>query len=535
MSTATGTETVGLVQQFVERTGQLYSLPAAAAEVLHLTGEPTIDPRAIKACLESDPALAIRILRVVNSSLFGPSRQVTDLGQALTLLGIRPLKILVLGFSLPKELFEGLEADVLGAYWKHTLIKAVAAREFSERLWRVPGDEAFLAGLVQDIGVLALIQQLGKPYQTLLSQVHLQGGTLLVNELESLGFDHLVLSARLLAHWKLPPGLCAAISVPPETAQIDALSRDEKTLPQILHLAELVARLMEQPYGCALRDLLVAGEHYCELTYQQLQPLVTVLQEKVSDLASVLQLDLPEQQSYVDLLLTARERLADETMHASQQVLIEEKQLAALATQLQTEVAQAAQRRTNRKSPQEGIAASRECAGAIPASLKSGVTTQTTGLPAAGLTARLSASLQCARQHRTSLTLALFEVDRFSDLLVQLGPVEMGAVVNALSGVVGQWMGGYRALLVSDSQIAVICDDCARREAVENGRVALSRVKAWSRQMVTMRSELTLSVGLATLEFTPKNYPAEELIGGAERCLSAAKLSGGDTLKSIEF
>src|SRR5688572_10211847 len=104
MTKAAGTETVGLVQQFVERTGQLYSLPAAAAEVLHLTGEPTIDPRAIKACLESDPALTVRILRVVNSSLFGASRQVTDLSQALTLLGIRPLKILVLGFSLPKEL-----------------------------------------------------------------------------------------------------------------------------------------------------------------------------------------------------------------------------------------------------------------------------------------------------------------------------------------------------------------------------------------------------------------------------------------------
>src|SRR3982751_5820591 len=104
MAAATGTETVGLVQQFVERTGQLYSLPAAAAEILRLTSEPCVDPQAIKKCLESDPALTARILRVVNSSLFGPSRQVTDLNQALTLLGVRPLKILVLGFRLPKEL-----------------------------------------------------------------------------------------------------------------------------------------------------------------------------------------------------------------------------------------------------------------------------------------------------------------------------------------------------------------------------------------------------------------------------------------------
>ena len=79
MADTTTTEAIGLVQQFVERTGQLYSLPAVAAEVLRLTGEPQIDPRAIKDCVERDPALAARILRVVNSSLFGPSRQVTDL------------------------------------------------------------------------------------------------------------------------------------------------------------------------------------------------------------------------------------------------------------------------------------------------------------------------------------------------------------------------------------------------------------------------------------------------------------------------
>src|SRR5436190_7465850 len=155
-----GTETVGLVQQFVERTGQLYSLPAVAAEVLRLTGEPQIDPRQLRQCIESDPALAARLLRVVNSSLFGPTRPVTDLPQALTLLGIRPLKMLVLGFSLPKELFAGLEAQVLGRYWRRSLTKAVAARELAEGCWHVPGDEPFIAGLVQDIGLLALLQQL---------------------------------------------------------------------------------------------------------------------------------------------------------------------------------------------------------------------------------------------------------------------------------------------------------------------------------------------------------------------------------------
>src|SRR6478736_3385042 len=187
MAAATGTETVGLIQQFVERTGQLYSLPAAAAEILRLTSEPCIDPQAVKKCLESDPALAARILRVANSSLFGATRQVTDLNQALTLLGIRPLKMLVLGFSLPKDLLAGVEAEVLGHYWRQALTKAVAARELCEQLWRSPGEEAFLAGLVQDIGELVLLKELGQSYQQLWSHSQTHGCSLLECELDTLG------------------------------------------------------------------------------------------------------------------------------------------------------------------------------------------------------------------------------------------------------------------------------------------------------------------------------------------------------------
>ncbi|NJS40292.1 MAG: HD domain-containing protein, partial [Rhodobacteraceae bacterium] len=72
---------------------------------------------------------------------------------------------------------------------------------------------------------IALIQRLGPPYQQLLSHVQTQGGSLLDRELDTLGFDHLVLSARLLAHWGLPPGLCAAISVPPDESRIDDLTK----------------------------------------------------------------------------------------------------------------------------------------------------------------------------------------------------------------------------------------------------------------------------------------------------------------------
>ena len=104
------------------------------------------------------------MLRVVNSSLFGLAHPVSDLNQAITLLGLKPLKLLVLGFSVPPALTTGIEVEMLQAYWKSTLTKAVIAREVAGAPAHGLGDEAFLAGLLADLGLLVLIQRLGEPF-----------------------------------------------------------------------------------------------------------------------------------------------------------------------------------------------------------------------------------------------------------------------------------------------------------------------------------------------------------------------------------
>ncbi len=103
----------------------LYTLPAVALQILDLVDRTDTDTAVLRQCVEKDPALAAKILRVVNSSLYGPSQPIGDLGQALAFLGVKPLKLLVLGFSLPPRMFQGLEAKVLAYYWRHTLTKAV--------------------------------------------------------------------------------------------------------------------------------------------------------------------------------------------------------------------------------------------------------------------------------------------------------------------------------------------------------------------------------------------------------------------------
>src|SRR4051812_4953811 len=129
-----------ILDRVVERTRRLYTLPAVAARVLELTPPHQPDLRGTKECIEDDPALAARILRIANSSFFGLSAEVKDLPQALALLGPRTLTMLVLGFNLPHDLTCGVPPGMLQRFWRRTVYRAVAARAFAQRHWQLSGD-----------------------------------------------------------------------------------------------------------------------------------------------------------------------------------------------------------------------------------------------------------------------------------------------------------------------------------------------------------------------------------------------------------
>ncbi len=535
----------GLVQQFVERAGQLYSLPAAAAEVLRLTESSSVDNRALKECLECDPALAMRVLKVVNSSLFGLSRPVADLSQAVALLGAAPLRMLVLGFSLPKELFRGLSANVLARYWRHTLIKAVAAREIAEQLLETPGDEAFVAGLLQDIGLLALVQQLGEPYLQLVDSVYVDGGSLLDRELEILGFDHALLSSRLLTRWGLPEEIAQAVAVPLRVEQIERLEGHCRRLPQLLHLAELLAQLIERPYGSALHELLEAGAAYFQLTIEKLRPVVSELELKVADLADVLALELPTGETYLDLLAAAQSRLSELTlpMVAAQTHQQPEGALLDLTDELRREM-RAILGRPAPKRPAESITGSRV---RIPSPDSAALASRPRRIARAsdqsslacevGFMTQVSAAIGRCRAARMPVSLLLVAVDHHSELLLQLGPGGVADLLHWLQRDLAEWLGERAsAQPIGQATFGVILEQCSRNDAVSAARHALAAMKTWSLPGgLDLDIAPSLSAGIASLTLPPKNFLAESLLDGAQRCLAGAQLSGGGSVKSIEL
>ncbi len=525
-----------ILDRIASRAQGLYTLPAVAMKVLELTNHPKVDVPALKACIENDPALTIKVLRVVNSSLFGLSREVSDLNQALALLGIKPLKLLVLGFSLPDHLFANVAADQLDNYWRTALTKSVAAREISESLWHQSGDDAFVGGLLQDVGLLVLIRELGEPYVKFLEKIDEDGADLRAAEEKALEFDHTKLSARLLDDWGLPGTITQAIAMPTAPDRQPWLPDSDDHLARILQLADLVTQLVAQRRIGVLPDLLELGAAYCHLTKPKLTELVERLVAKVNQLADVMSVNLPDEMDYRDVLVRAHEQMSEVASSAAadliseklsddeiyDRLLSESRALSAAAAQLTVQplpiTVSPAKTETQRKQSVAQTAQAPD--GVAPILLE-----------------RLSAQVMNCRAQRLELSLLVVEIDAFDELSDTQGVVGAQSLVGALAAICDRVdHPGAAVTQTREARLKIILPDCDRRQAGQYGKQLVRSVQ----EMITSGDNdshpgMTVSVDAATVANPPKNFRAQDLVEAAQRCLYGAQSCGGSIAKSIEI
>lgn len=568
---------------FVNKSRQLYSLPAVAMEVLELTKQPEVDVRALKACIENDPALTSKVLRVVNSSLFGLASEVSNLQQAISLLGLKPLKLLVLGFSLADTSFSRLTSDVMGRYWRYSLTKAIAAREISQQVWRLPGDEPFIAALLQDIGMLVLIQELGFPYTRFADKVCGSRGDLIAMEIESLGFDHTLLTSRLLEKWSFPKSLCEAVIADRRPGEVYDLSPSQTALCQIVQLARLLADLLVFGRQDILPQLVSAGASEHQLDVQQLVDLACDLQGKVRQLAELLSLQLPAEIDYRDVLAQAQSQLADVAEQSAGQLLGErtagkhhqtrdakhhDAQTAWDETRELTRVMDKFLERPDRPDSSEpnqhaahadlsfadtrsayqspsvapraaAVRGAPRGADLATASVAERGATHTAAseaveLPDAVLQ-RLRAAVTHCRQAHIALSLALVEIDRWQDLRRRFGTIQSQLVMRRLhESLAAADVSQCEIIQVGEAQFAILLPGCDRQTAVQLGQhLVRTADELLAPICVADGTPHSLSVGVATVPLPAKNFAAAELAVPALRCLAAAQRTGGNALKSI--
>jgi GGDEF domain-containing protein len=150
------------------------------------------------------------------------------------------------------------------------------------------------------------------------------------------------------------------------------------------------------------------------------------------------------------------------------------------------------------------------------------------------LEGNLSAAIAACRQARQAVSLLLVELDEFAGLTFALGPRAAGRLVEQLHRACSSVDHPLAECLpTGEAQFALILSNCDRRAAVESAGELVRGVRRLGEKREGLTAKLSISVGVATLNLPPKNFPQFELIDAARRCLHAAKLSGGDCVKSI--
>lgn len=516
------------LEKFLQRATQLYTLPAVAMDVLQLTGRPNVDAAALTTCIERDPALVGKILKTVNSSMFGTVRDLTDLNQAVALLGIKPLKLLVLGFSLPPKLLSGIERSSLARYWKHALVKAIAARELAPRYDGVDPDDAFLAGLLQDIGMLALLQDLGEPYAEFLDRAREEAADVIMLELQTLGFDHRLLSARMLQSWGLPEALWRAVAVATSVEDDSRPSSPLKSSARLLATADDLALLINQQQPAALAELIQReGEDDLDWWTQ----LAESIQEQLGQMAELFDLQAGGAEQFDKIIAQAHAQLSQAALEALDSLTSTPEAHAWSETQaLERAVASfgAADWDSCDGTPQSAspAAAARSSASAAVACAAD-----------PGLLGHIAAAVANCRRRRQPLSLLLIEIDDFEELIFQAGSaVAADLTENVLGRVSALLESGHHALVSGDAQLAVLLQNADRSAAVVAARYLLDLARCGKlSSSAAGQQTLSLSIGIASVALPAKNFPAADLLEAAQRCLFAVQSSGGEGVKSIDI
>ena len=203
---------------------ELPALPAIAVRVMQITSDPRAKLPDLKRMIETDEALALKVLKFSNSALYGRAGRVSTLTAAITALGFLTVRWLAVTASA-HTLFRkggGHDSDHT-ALWEHSLKCAITSRILADRIGGGQDiEEAFVAGLLHDIGKLAILDKIPGYISRFCQWCDALSLEFSQVELDVIGVDHSEVSGHVFELWNMPASLSDAVSHhhSPQTAKV---------------------------------------------------------------------------------------------------------------------------------------------------------------------------------------------------------------------------------------------------------------------------------------------------------------------------
>ncbi len=217
----------------ISESDDLLSLPQALAEVLREVDKPEASADGIAKIIMKDPGMTARLLRLANSPFyqrFAPSRSI---GQAVQVLGLMTVKCLALSSAIfRQEAIERVGALDTRQFFTDILTVATGAEIIARRVGLRSPDEAFVAGLLHQVGIIYLLSDYPDDYGRVV-RGEVEATSLLGAEESVFGISHATIGYQLAQRWRLPDGLAIAIR---DYRSLNDIRPDD-TLTNVLALA----------------------------------------------------------------------------------------------------------------------------------------------------------------------------------------------------------------------------------------------------------------------------------------------------------
>lgn len=225
------------LQTVVNRIKNLPTLPNIIPHLMRVLDNPNSSAADVGKVISSDQALMTKILKLVNSAMYGLPRRISTLSQATAILGFNAVRSTAIAATVFQNLGNG-SFDRM-KFWEHALGCAVASKIIARRAGHQNAEEAFIAGLVHDIGKMIIDQYLNEDFIKICSRVEAGGISMYDAEFEILGVSHTHIGGWLARKWNFPQPLVNTIVYHHHPVSGGSDTR----LISIVHLGDAVARL----------------------------------------------------------------------------------------------------------------------------------------------------------------------------------------------------------------------------------------------------------------------------------------------------
>ena len=228
--------------KLVNKVKEMPPLPQSITQILEITKDDKSSSRELAKVFEQDPTLAVNILKIANLPAYGFSSRISTISHAVVCLGLETIKSIALTSSTHDMLNKEIPAYSLGEgmLWQHSISCATCAKIIAKRIGYKDDEEAYIAGLLLDIGKVILSSFAEDEFNQVAERAEKDKVPFNIAEQEILGFDHPQVGGRVIKKWHLPSALVEAVLYhhQPEKAV------EHKTLAYIAHLADALSCML---------------------------------------------------------------------------------------------------------------------------------------------------------------------------------------------------------------------------------------------------------------------------------------------------